>query len=172
MKTRRQQLLNGFAVLSLVLAVYTGAAWASRLLPRYFEIPVDFSLLTMSQRQVSIRGGFNYVYFVDAHPVNPPIVGPDQPDAAARRAFESSFETTYFGSRALAFSIENAPTFSRSKDGTESMVGREKRISIGFGYFPLLFAALPAFLWLPPYFRRRGGHPPAICPTCGTALFK
>jgi hypothetical protein len=141
--------LNILAGLSLALCMASGVTWASRLLPRSWQIDFHFDPVATTREVWSISSRYNFVYIEHA-------CKSDRRDA----------QNTYFDSH-LAFSV----------DTTFLVVGKNvtmvRSYEIGFGYFPLVFAILPMVCWMPMVVRRVRAwlNPPGgICRRCGYDL--
>jgi hypothetical protein len=168
MENLQRWLLTGLAAVSLVLAIYTGTAWASRLLPD--KLPVYLSLVNNPQHKVYVLGGYNYIYFISSHTTGHAIAGPRWSDCMACSAFMNSFPSTHHGYRSLAIGWGEFPSFNQfSRSERMVMDGRESRAEIGFGYFPAIFLAISIGPWLPTILRRFKSKQ-ITCPHCGANM--
>jgi hypothetical protein len=173
MKRAWRHLFDLLTVLSLLAALWIGAVWASRLLPRDWQIPLSLHWRESNQHALNIDAGFNYIYIDRVEWVRP-VVGPRTTNSKAVDAFKQSFasQTSDHDYRGLAFGRHRGPVFMTGSRGRIVMAGNSNSAQIGIGYFVLLFLLLPACR-LPTaarWARQRYGRKPGHCPTCGYDL--
>ena len=160
MKSFSRWMINWAASVSLMLAIFMTAAWASRLLPRQFRIPVYLSFVKTPQREVFISASDNYVFFYKLDWLSPPIVTVQKTPPMTKWEF-----------RNLAFGVFHGPEYNVSRTGQLVRAGTAFRVGIGFGYFLALFLILPVFLWTPLLYRRIRRQPlVGFCAKCGYDL--
>jgi hypothetical protein len=188
MKRAGRYLLSGAAILSLLLAVGFSIVWASRLLPRPWQIHLSLHLRANSTRSFEIFDGSNYIYFEQLKYEENPIEGPPVLDFSATKAFQSQFADQMADDdyRSLAVNHKRRPIFGTTSRGQILWAGSLSAFGIGFGYFPLLFLLLPmirlraAIRWAKQRYSRKPGQCHKCgydvrassdrCPECGTPI--
>src|SRR5277367_5192158 len=105
MKRFYRWLLHALAAVSLIVALWTGAAWLTRiwLLPNW--INVNFTLNLSPHRQLQAHSGFDYIFFGHLRRTILPVIGPKIQDASACAQFESQFSKRESEIRPLAVGI-------------------------------------------------------------------
>ena len=172
MKRAGRYLLNAVTVLSLFLAIGFTVIWASRLLPRPWQIPLSLRFRANATYSFELFAGFNYIYLTKLEYNKNPIEGPPPPQLAEVTAFENRFakQSVDHDYRGLAINSRRRPIFFQTASTSRiAMVGSLNMVGIGFGYFPLLFLLLPlarlpaAIRWA----KERYGRKPGQCHKCG-----
>ena len=165
-------ILNAIAAVSLALGLLVGVVWGSRLLPRYFWVPVSFHHMTTPNASWDMGGGTNVFFIERVHWAAQPVVGPLASNQAASLAFMKQFPQS-FQITPLRFKTLSHPVFATGSDGRMRMNGTAASVGIPFGWLLVLFLLLPTWRWLPAlvrWIRSRFITPPGCCKICGYDL--
>jgi hypothetical protein len=174
MKHLWRNLIDFLTLVSLMAAIGASVVWASRLLPRRWQIPVSLHFRASASESIDTVAAFNYVYFDRIEWDQNPIVGPAAANTAAADAFKQRYVSQAIDRdvRRLALSRYRGPLFITTSQGRVAVAGTSSSVGIGMGYFPLLFLLLPAcrlplvIRWA----RQRYGRKPGHCEQCGYDL--
>jgi hypothetical protein len=163
--------LRILAVISFLLAIAWSVVWASRLLPRGYQIDVRKVVSLSKDHEIDISAGWNYLYIFSIRH-NEEVVGPNANNLASVLAFLRPFGTVrFFGFAAIE--KFTGPAIKTRPDGRVVVFANQNGLEIGMGYPILLFMILPTILWTRPtirWIKNRFVKPPGFCRKCGYDL--
>jgi len=144
-------LFNAIAAASLIMAIATTATWASQN-SQLLRLDFDCILFSAPQRSIHLSSQESKVIVAIQRFQNPPVIGPNIQDQAARIKFYHRFPRPQPDISLLQIDVFSHPMFEQL-NANLAMFGTSTDFRFAYWYFVIAFTLFPLYMWLTPVIR-------------------